>query len=181
MVPPGGNASVTIAELEALWVVPEDVEWNCHTGPFDLFYIDANLTGPEPTASVGYGFFDEPVPARENSTGTEGSETSYGIVGVELVADDVGGAAGDGGIGCAVGSCGEDQEVTAALEGLTLHVVGSRVSMLSNRDRHGHGHWGHGHWGHRHWGHHHWGHHHGGHRHWGYGHRGWRRGGWGHR
>jgi len=174
-VPAGGNATMTLAELDAFWVVPEGLAWDCSAGPFDLFYADANLTGAELVASVGYGLFDEkPVSpsASEEIGSTEGGgreAVSYGILGVTLVAGDADTDSDATAVGCGVGSCGENRQATAASEGLTLLVVGPQATLLSN------------HYGYRgrRWGHHgRWGHGHRGHGHWGHGHRGWRRGGW---
>jgi len=54
-VPAGGSVSLKLQGLAVFWVLPQDKSWDCHAGPFDLFYIDANLTGPRPAVGLGFG------------------------------------------------------------------------------------------------------------------------------
>lgn len=53
IVPAEGNASLTMTGKFAFWVVPTGLEWNCNTGPFDLFAVGADLTGPDLKLGVG--------------------------------------------------------------------------------------------------------------------------------
>jgi len=162
----GGNATVPLSGASVLWVVPEGVEWNCSTGPFDLFYVDLNLTGSELAADVGFGLFEEEAFSNGTEDGQEAEGTnateeelpvqSHGVAGVELSA--LGVAAR-----CRPGNCGEAVQDPMHLKSLVLTIRGFDESVLSFwygrppwRRRRG---WGRRGWGRRgrHWRRRHWG------------------------
>jgi len=51
-IPAGGSFNLTLDGVVGYWVVPESLAWDCDRGPFELFYVAANLSGPEIMAGV---------------------------------------------------------------------------------------------------------------------------------
>jgi len=154
----GGNATVPLSNLSngsedssVLWVVPEEVEWNCSTGPFDLFYVLLNVSGSGPAASMGFGLMEE-MASSSTINSTEGTEEevdrvppqaeganatnssiasvdglamgSHGVAGVELSA--LGVAAR-----CREDVCGEDVRDPMHSESLVFTIRGFDERVLS--------------------------------------------------
>lgn len=168
VVSPGGNTTIALSGLSGFWVVPQDVQWDCHSGPFDLFYIAANLTGPELVTGVGFGFAPEEAEEEEaqggnhenvsasdeNSSESDVSAQALGkVAGVELATLTTGDAVSPG-VRCRQNHCGESVDLEELPEVLRLSIVGPQANVLSFWYGGGHvvHHHHHHHWGGRGWG-----------------------------
>lgn len=146
-IPPGGNITVRLAGLSGFWLVPDSVNWDCHVGPFDLFYVAASFMGPEGFISVGFGIPSHLQDSSANATVNNGSRVAEiasastmiateavaqvaQIAGANLVAGPPSAAAQ---ARCWVASCGESQNVTRLPDTFSLTVIGQQASLLSSR------------------------------------------------
>jgi len=187
-VPAGGSLKLTLDGVVGYWVVPDGLAWDCDSGPFEFFYIAANLSGPEVMAGVGFGAPLDDVDPSEASSAEEaqkGDESnvegeveeqregdvdeeqemdkSKDIVGVELaLATD-----GDGvrGVRCRADLCSSSTTASSLPAMLELNIMGPKSSVLSFWYGWG-GHHHHGHHHHHGYHHHHHGHHHHHHHRW---------------
>jgi len=145
-IPAGGSLNLTLNGIVGYWVVPESLAWDCDSGPFDLFYVAANLSGPESTAGVGFGMTlggDGLTPSSESEKADNAAEentedmdkdadargTAVSVAGVELT------LATDGdevrGIRCRADLCSSSTAVPSMPASLELNIMGPKSSVLS--------------------------------------------------
>lgn len=151
-VPAGGNITLRLAGLSGFWIVPNGLDWDCHTGPFDLYFIAVSLIGPELFASVGFGFSGSFDTATTNASvdnpdapvqvGTIAS-ASMNKTNAAVYLGHIGGVSVAAGpptaialAGCWAASCGENQNLTSMPDAFNLAVLGHQALLLSSRYRH---------------------------------------------
>jgi len=180
-VPAGGSVKLPLDGVVGYWVVPEGLAWDCDSGPFDLFYVAANLSGPDMMTGVGFGAAvdgvgpteassveaqkedeskDEDRAEEKNETDVdEARDATADVAGVELAFA----TEGDGvrGVRCRRDLCSSSTTTSSLPSSLELNIMGPKSNVLSFWYGGGWGHHYHHHHYHHHgggWGHHH--HHH---------------------
>jgi len=199
VVEPGGELSLSIKDKFGFWIVPNEAQWNCKTGPFDFFAVGADLEGPDLKLGVGVDVVPDDFKENEEKTNPEEQQgqqqqqeqsgqpeqeekeetppSSTAVLGVVL-STNTHPLEGVRAVACFDDSCTKGLELDAAPESLTLHIIGknvveeNKVTNFLQNHWFGHHHHGHHHHGHHHHGHHHHGHHHHGHHHHGHHHHG---------
>jgi len=163
VVEPGGELSLSIKDKFGFWIVPNEVQqWNCETGPFDLFAVGADLEGPDLKLGVGVDVVPEgfkengeksnpeeqqeqqqqepektPEEQSEQPEQEETEETppsSTAILGVVLSTEPhpVEGARA---VACFDDSCTKGLELDSVPQSLTLHIIGINDAEIIQEDK----------------------------------------------
>lgn len=160
-VPAGGSVSLTLAGVSEFWLLPEGLQFDCNEGPFDLFFVGANLTDHEHVVGIAFGVGMEDGSRVGEDGRVEGSEESVKknvsgdandvtaemnrtIGGVELTVKTVNGTVS---ARCREGLCTESQQVPIRPDQFVLRVIAPHAGLRSF-------------WHHHHYHHHHYHHHH---------------------